>query len=89
MSSPDFFGVIKYPLMTEKAVNQLERYGKLTFIVRGEANKKVIKEAVERYFEVKVRKENILISPKGEKKAIITFESVEDARRIAMSLGLL
>ena len=89
MSSSDFFDVIKYPLMTEKAVSQLEKYGKLTFVVRREANKKLIKEVVERYFGAKVKKVNTLVSPKGEKKAIITFESVEDARRIAMSLGLL
>jgi len=84
-----FHRVIKYPLMTEKALTELELKGKLTFIVDLNANKKMIKDAVEKYFRVKVVKVNTLITPEGLKKAIVTFKNVDEARKVAISLGIL
>ncbi len=84
-----FYKVIKTPLMTEKAVLQIEKLGKVTFIVDINANKKLIKDIIEKKFGVKVKKVNTLITPKGEKKAIVTFRSIDDATKVAVALGIL
>lgn len=84
-----FYKVIKTPLMTEKAILQIEKLGKITFIVDINANKKLIKDVIEKRFNVKVHKVNTLITPKGEKKAIVTFKSIDEATRVAVALGIL
>jgi len=88
-SEKSFHDIIKYPLMTEKAITELELRGKVTFIVDLKANKKLIKDVIEKYFEVKVKKVNTMITPKGLKKAIVTFENIDDARKVAIALGIL
>lgn len=81
--------VIKYPLVTEKAVRLMERENKLTFIVSKKASKKDIKEAVEKLFGVKVEKVNVLITPKGEKKAYIKLSKEHKAIDVATKLGVM
>lgn len=84
-----FYKIVITPLITEKAVLQVERLGKVTLIVDIKANKKQIKQVVENRFEVKVKKVNTLITSKGEKKAIITFMNKDDAMKVAVALGIL
>lgn len=84
-----FYRVVKAPLVTEKAVLLLEKLGKVTLIVDRKANKKLIKDVIEKKFGVKVKKVNTMITPKGEKKAIITFASKEDAMKVATALGII
>ncbi len=81
--------VIKYPLVTEKAVRLMERENKLTFIVDRKATKKDIKEAVEKLFGVKVEKVNTLITPKGEKKAYVKLKKEYKAIDVATKLGVM
>jgi large subunit ribosomal protein L23 len=47
--------VIVRPLMTEKSMRQKEEANVVTFVVRTDANKVEIRDAVERVFNVKVR----------------------------------
>jgi large subunit ribosomal protein L23 len=47
--------VIVRPLMTEKSMRQKEERNVVTFLVRPDANKVEIRDAVERVFNVKVR----------------------------------
>lgn len=90
MSSPDpFYKYIKYPLITEKSVLMVEREGKVTLIVDKNATKPLLKEIISKHFGVKVKKVNILNTPKGEKKAIITFYTIDDALKVATALGVL
>jgi len=84
-----FYKIVKTPLVTEKSVLQVERLGKITLIVDINANKKQIKDIIEKKFGVKVKKVNTMITPKGEKKAIVTFTNVDDAMKVAVSLGIL
>jgi len=84
-----FYKVVKTPLITEKAVLQVERLGKVTLIVDMKANKRLIKQVVEKKFGVKVKKVNTMITPKGEKKAIVTFMNKDDAMKVAVALGIL
>lgn len=84
-----FFQVVKYPLITEKSVMQVEREKKVTFIVEEKSNKEAVKQAIESYFEVKVDKVNTLFTPEGEKKAIVTFAKADDAKEVAIALGII
>ncbi len=89
MIGMDPLKVIKYPLVTEKAIRLMERENKLTLIVDRKATKKDIKEAVEKIFNVKVIKVNTLITPKGEKKAYVKLSPEYKAIDIATKLGVM
>jgi len=81
--------VIKYPLMTEKAVNLIERENKITFIVDRRATKHDIARAVEQLYGVGVEKVWTLITLKGEKKAMVKLKKGYDATDLAIRLGIL
>jgi large subunit ribosomal protein L23 len=80
--------VITYPLMTEKAVNLIESENKLTFIVDLKANKYKVKRAVEELYEVKVDRVNLMITPKGLKKAFVKLREDYKASDLAIRLGI-
>jgi large subunit ribosomal protein L23 len=71
------FDVIKKPLITEKAVSLKEDKGKVTFAVDRRANKLMIKNAVERLFNVKVERVATILY-KGKKKR---FGMIEGRRQ--------
>ncbi|MCD6434341.1 MAG: 50S ribosomal protein L23, partial [Candidatus Diapherotrites archaeon] len=52
--------IILYPLISEKTTNMIEAENKLCFVVDDKANKAKIKEAVERAYNVKVTKVNVI-----------------------------
>lgn len=81
--------VIKYPLATEKAIRTIETENKLTFVVDMKADKKNIKNAVEKTFDVKVESVNTFVSNKGEKKAYVKLTSATPAIDIMTRLGLM
>ncbi len=85
----EFYRIVKYPVITEKSILLLEREGKITLIVDKKATKSDVKRVVERRFDAKVKKVNIMNTPKGLKKAIVTFADKDDAMRVATSLGIL
>ena len=60
----DLKDVIISPILTEKS-NRLATIGKYTFKVHKKANKPLVKEAIEKLFNVKVDKVNI-INVKGK-----------------------
>ncbi|RLI98407.1 MAG: 50S ribosomal protein L23 [Candidatus Aenigmatarchaeota archaeon] len=84
----DPFKILKYPHLTEKSISLVEKENKIVFVVDRKASKKQIKEAFEKLFEVKVEKVNTLITPKGEKKAIIKLKPEYKAADIAARLGM-
>jgi len=86
MSSHD---VILYPSMTESASLMVEKENKLVFFVKLSATKNDVKRAVEELYEVKVEKVNLLISPKGQKKAFVKLHPDFKASDIAIKLGIL
>jgi len=94
---PRHYDVIVAPVVTEKATVASE-HNKVVFRVAAKATKPQIKEAVERLFDVKVKKVNTLNRPgkmkvfKGRfgmqqdtKRAIVTLE---DGQRIDVTTGL-
>jgi large subunit ribosomal protein L23 len=83
------YEVILYPLMTEAASLMVEKENKLVFIVNLKATKNDVKKAVEELYEVKVEKVNIIVTPRGEKKAFVKLRPDYKAVDVAIKLGIL
>ncbi|HDD72758.1 MAG TPA: 50S ribosomal protein L23 [Candidatus Aenigmarchaeota archaeon] len=81
--------VLMYPHLAEKSMNMVEMENKLVFIVQRNARKSDIKEEVERVFDVKVKKVNVEITRKGNKKAYVKLHPEYSAADIASRLGML
>ena len=84
----DPWKVIVYPHLAEKSMNMVEFENKLTFIVRRNATKSDIKEAVEKLFGVKVVKVYTETTPEGVKKAYAKLSPETPASEIASRLGM-
>lgn len=80
--------ILKYPLITEKAVGFIESENKLTFVVHKNADKKAIKDAVEQVYKVKVSKVNVINDMKSRKKAIVTLDKKFKAGDVATKMGV-
>lgn len=85
----DPWKILKYPYMTEKSIAIVERENKIVFVVDRKADKKQIKEAFEKVFDVKVQKVATQIMISGEKKAIIKLKSEFKAGDVAVKLGII
>ncbi|MBU0757260.1 MAG: 50S ribosomal protein L23 [Nanoarchaeota archaeon] len=81
--------VIKYPLSTEKSIRLMESNNTLLFVVDKKANKKEIKEAIEKLYKVKIVKVNTRIGPDASKRAYVTFSDDTPAIDVATQLGLM
>jgi LSU ribosomal protein L23P len=89
ISNIDLQRIIIRPVASEKALLLIERMNTLTFIVARNANKKLIKQAVEKLYNVKVVSVRTLITRSGEKKAYVRLSDEYKASDIATKLGLL
>ena len=96
-SDPRHYDVILSPVITEKATMASE-HNKVTFKVARNATKPQIKEAVERLFDVKVKRVNTLVragkmktfknrlgQQSDVKRAVVTLE---EGHRIDVTTGL-
>ena len=83
----DPYDILFHPYVTEKTMNLMEKKNALEFVVKRNSNKKQIKKAIEKMFEVKVKDVNTKITKKG-KHAIITFTSEYKAEDIGMRIGI-
>ncbi len=81
--------VIKYPLLTEKAVNFIEKENKIVFIVDNRADKTEIKHQIEELYNVKVEGINTMIDFKGKKKAYVKIAPEFSAEDLASRLGVI
>lgn len=84
----DQFKIVLYPYMTEKTVSVVEKENKIVLIVDRKADKRQIREAVEKMFDVKVDKVNTLIDAEGKKKAFVKLKPEYRAVDVATKLGL-
>jgi large subunit ribosomal protein L23 len=85
----DSYDIVKYPLSTEKTVRLMQEENKLLFVVSNTATKKTIKAAIEKMFNVKVSKVNLLNTPKNEKRAYVRLSYETPAIDVATDLGLI
>ena len=85
----DPYEIILYPLMTEVASRVLETENKLVFAVSLKATKADVKTAVEQLYEVRVDRVNVVLTPKGVKKAFVRLHPDYKASDVAIKLGIL
>ncbi|KAG9077751.1 60S ribosomal protein L25, partial [Ceratobasidium sp. 370] len=75
----DQYRTIVHPLATESAMKKIEDHNTLVFI----SNKRQIKDAVKKLYDVEVAKINTLIRPDGRKKAYVRLTPDHDALDVA------
>ncbi len=80
--------VLEHPLVTEKAMNEMDFDNKIQFIVHIDATKPEISEAVETQYDVTVDSINTQVTPKGKKKATLTLSDDDDATEVASRIGV-
>lgn len=85
--NPDF-KIIQRFILTEKTLKNAERENKITAVVDFNSTKIQIKNAIEKIYNVKVEKVNCLITPKGEKRAIIKLSKEFSALDLYSKVGL-
>ncbi|KAK5104356.1 60S ribosomal protein L25 [Lithohypha guttulata] len=79
----DAHKIIIHPLNTESAMKKIEENNTLVFIVDVKANKRQIKDALKKLYDVETVKINTLIRPDGTKKAFARLTADVDALDIA------
>ena len=80
--------VIKYPHVTEKAMNDMDFQNKLQFVVADDAGKPDVAEAVETQYDVTVVDVNTQNTMNGEKKAYVRLSEDDDAQEVASRIGV-
>ncbi|KAJ8538355.1 hypothetical protein K7X08_014895 [Anisodus acutangulus] len=85
----DQYAILKYPLTTESAMKKIEDNNTLVFIVDIKADKKKIKDAVKKMYDIQTKKINTLIRPDGTKKAYVRLTPDYDALDVANKIGII
>ncbi len=80
--------IIEHPLVTEKAMNDMDFENKLQFLVNVDASKPEIRDEVEDRFDVEVASVNTQITMTGKKKATVTLGEDDDAQEVASRIGV-
>ncbi|ELZ17158.1 50S ribosomal protein L23P [Haloterrigena salina JCM 13891] len=80
--------VIEHPLVTEKAMNDMDFENKLQFVVNPDASKPEIRDEIEERFEISVQDINTQVTMKGKKKAIVRLDEEDDAQEVASRIGV-
>ena len=80
--------IIEHPLVTEKAMDDMDFENKLQFIVNPDATKPEIRDVVEERFEVSVEKINTQVTMNGKKKAVVRLSEDDDAQEVASRIGV-
>ena len=88
-STWDKYAIVKHPLTGESAMKQIEDHNTLVFIVDKRATKPMIKKACAELYNIKVKKVNTLVTPKGFKKAYVKIQTGQDALEIASKIGMM
>jgi len=80
--------IIDYPLVTEKAMDEMDFQNKLQFVVDIDATKPEIRNVVEDEYEVSVVDVNTQITPEADKKATVKLSEEDDAQDVASRIGV-
>jgi large subunit ribosomal protein L23 len=81
--------IIKSPYITEKVTGMIDSDDTLEFLVNMKAKKPEIKKALEELYDVEVVSVRTMITPRGEKKAVVKLAGEGSANELATRLGLL
>jgi large subunit ribosomal protein L23 len=80
--------VVKYPHVTEKAMDQMDFENKLQFICDTGATKPEIAAVVAERFDVTVEDVTTQVTMNGEKKATVRLSEADDAQEVASRIGV-
>ncbi len=80
--------VLMYPILSERAIQLVQKNNTIVFIVSPRATKQQIKQEIENEFKVKVASVRTAISLDGTKKAYIKIKEGK-AEEIAAKYGLI
>ncbi|MFD1685767.1 50S ribosomal protein L23 [Halobellus litoreus] len=80
--------LIEHPLVTEKAMDEMDYSNKLQFIVDLDATKAEIQDEIESRYEVSVVNVNTQVTPRAEKKATVRLHEDDDAQEVASRIGV-
>jgi large subunit ribosomal protein L23 len=80
--------IIEHPLVTEKAMNDMDFENKLQFVVNPDATKPEIRDEVEQRFDISVRNINTQVTMNGKKKAVVRLDEEDDAQEVASRIGV-
>ena len=80
--------IIHHPLVTEKAMNEMDFENKLQFVVDIDAAKPEIADAVSERYDVTVESVNTQVTPQGEKKATVRLSEDDEAQEVASRIGV-
>ncbi|MDQ2054871.1 MULTISPECIES: 50S ribosomal protein L23 [Halobellus] len=80
--------LIEHPLVTEKAMDEMDFDNKLQFIVDLDATKAEIEDEIESRYEVAVVNVNTQVTPRGKKKATVRLGEDDDAQEVASRIGV-
>jgi len=88
MNAEEAIKIIIRPYVTEKTFAQVENEQKICFIVKRDATKTMIKNAVKALYNENSININTARTVYG-KKAFVQFDTVEKARDLATKIGML
>jgi large subunit ribosomal protein L23 len=80
--------LIHHPLVTEKAMNEMDFDNKLQFVVDIDAAKPDVAAAVSERYDVTVVSVNTQVTPKGNKKATVRLSDDDEAQEVASRIGV-
>jgi len=81
--------IIKSPYVTEKVTAMIDSENSLEFLVDMKATKKDIKKALQEFYDVEIASVRTMITPRGNKKAVVKMSRDGMANELATRLGLL
>jgi large subunit ribosomal protein L23 len=81
--------IIKSPLITEKVTSMIDADNTLEFLVNVKATKPEITKELQELYGVEVVRVRTMITPRGEKKAVVKLAGENTANELATRLGLL
>ncbi|CBK25430.2 uncharacterized protein [Blastocystis hominis] len=84
----DAYAIIKKPAVSESSMKKIESENILTFFVDIRANKRQIRQAINKLYNVKCSKVNTVISPLGFKKAFVRMSGENEAMDVANKIGI-
>ena len=80
--------LVEYPLVTEKAMDEMDFDNKLQFIVDTDATKDEIENEIESRYEITIIDTKTQITPRAKKKATVRLSDDDDAQDIASRIGV-
>ena len=80
------YSIIKKVMITEKSTDLFKRLGKLTFQVHKDANKIMIKQAVEKIWDVKVDNVRVVTTPGKARSFARNFFRTPDRKKAIVTL---